>query len=120
MSVESKPLEPRLTNYAITIISFTNHLKSNYAANHLKKQLIRSSISSALNYSEAVFAQSKKDFVHKLSLTLKELHECKMNLKIIKGSHLILDPLKIHDVQSETNELIAICVTSLKTAKANC
>jgi len=66
-------LEERLIDFAANIILFTNHVDKSYAGNHLVGQIVRSSTSPALNYGEAQSAESKKDFIHKMGICLKEL-----------------------------------------------
>lgn len=59
-------------------------MPNNKFANHLAGQLVRSCTSPALNYGETQGAESKKDFIHKMSVVLKELRESLNCLKIIK------------------------------------
>ncbi len=78
-------LQDRLVAFSALIISNTTILKKNFASEHLLKQLIRSVTSAALNYGETQGAESKKDFVHKMKICLKELRESQVNLQIIKN-----------------------------------
>jgi four helix bundle protein len=66
-----------------------NKLDGSYASQHMSKQLIRSATSAALNYGEAQSAESSRDFLHKMKISLKELRESLVNLKIQKGAALI-------------------------------
>jgi four helix bundle protein len=59
-------LEERLISFGVNIIVLSNKIHKNYTGNHLRHQLIRSGTSPALNYAEARFAESKKDFIHKV------------------------------------------------------
>lgn len=52
----------------------------------LSKQLLRSGTSVGANVNEAICAQSKRDFVHKLSISLKEARETKYWLNLLKDS----------------------------------
>ncbi len=111
-------LEDRLVNYATKVLLLTKLMSSDYASVHLAKQLIRSSTSVALNYGEAQSAESRSDFIHKMKVSLKELRESFVCLKIIKNAHLLTgNPLD--EALSETNELICIFVKSTKTAQSN-
>ena len=76
--------EERLVRFAGEIIYFTRKLSDNYENNYYKNQLIRSSGSSALNYGEAQATLTKKDFVYKCSIVIKELKESRTSLKILK------------------------------------
>ncbi len=73
-------LQERLVTFSALVISNTNKLKKSFATDHLSKQLIRSVTSSALNYGEAQGAESRKDFVHKMKICLKELRESQVNM----------------------------------------
>ena len=68
-------LEERLIDFSVLILEITNEMENNYAANHLSKQIIRSSASASLNYGEAQSGESRKDFVNKMKIVLKELRE---------------------------------------------
>jgi four helix bundle protein len=112
-------MEDRLVNFAILVITLGRTLMRNYEGIHLYKQLVRSGTSVALNFGEARNAESKRDFVHKLNIILKELRETQINLKIIDRCQLSRDQDRLHQTVFECNELTAIFVASLKTAKAN-
>ena len=117
--MRKQELEERLIDFAAEIILFTNHIEKLYAGNHLIGQIVRSSTSPALNYGEAQSAESKKDFIHKMGICLKELRETFNCLKIIERAKLTSNTELINKLKSEANELISIFVTSIKTAKTN-
>ena len=117
--MRKQELEERLIDFAAEIILFTNHIEKSYAGNHLIGQIVRSSTSPALNYGEAQSAESKKDFIHKMGICLKELRETFNCLKIIERAKLTSNTELINKLKSEANELISIFVTSIKTAKTN-
>jgi len=110
-------LEERLIHFAVEIIKACNKLDGSYASQHLSKQLIRSSTSAALNYGEAQSAESAKDFLHKMKLSLKELRESLVNLKIQQGAELIRDMDRFNILIQENNELISIFVVSIRTSQ---
>ncbi|MFY8065023.1 MAG: four helix bundle protein [Flavobacterium sp.] len=112
-------LEERLIDFAANIILFTNYVDKSYAGNHLVGQIVRSSTSPALNYGEAQSAESKKDFIHKMGICLKELRETFNCLKIIERANLTSNTELINKLKIEVNELISIFVSSIKTAKTN-
>ena len=111
-------LEDRLVEFAARCIHVSDALSSSKSGQHLAGQLCRSGSSPALNYGEAQGAESRKDFVHKMSICLKELRESLICLKIIIKAKLV-DPGKLEPLASEADELISIFVTSIKTAKKN-
>ena len=112
-------LEKRLVEFAITILKISEILFNTYAGIHLSKQIIRSGTSPALNYAEALGAESRKDFIHKIKIALKELRETNICLRIIKCKPLIRKSFEIESAINECNELISIFVTSIKTASKN-
>lgn len=112
-------LEERLINFAVLIIEITNEMPDKKAANHLSGQIIRSGTSPALNYGEAQSAESRKDFVHKIKIVLKELRETFVCLKIIKRAKLFKSQEKIDKALIENNELISIFVKTVETAQKN-
>ena len=88
-----------------------------FEAQHLGKQIIRSGTASSLLYGEAQGAISKKDFIHKISLVLRELRETQMNLRIIDDCKLMKDRDKLIPIKDENNQLIAIFIKTLQTAR---
>ena len=76
-------LEDRLVDFAVAIIGVTEALPNTRAGSHVAGQLIRSGTSPAPNYGEARSAESRKDFIHKMKISLKELRETMIWLKII-------------------------------------
>ena len=108
-------LQERLVTFSALIISNTSILKNGFATEHLIKQLIRSATSSALNYGEAQGAESKRDFIHKMKICLKELRESQVNLQILEKSNLVIDKETFQSIIKECNELVAIFTSSIKT-----
>lgn len=112
-------LEERLIDFAVLIVHITNRIPNSIAGKQLASQLIRSGTSPALNYGEAQGAESRKDFIHKLKVVLKEIRESHINLRILdKGQLLPNDPDVLNGIK-ETDELIAIFIKSIETAKKN-
>lgn len=85
---------------------------------HVGLQLARSSTSAFANYGEVQSAESRRDFIHKLGICLKELRETRTWLKFVKKMDLanagLVDP-----VLRECDELLAILATSIRTARRN-
>jgi four helix bundle protein len=116
--MKAQDLENRLIDFAVTIVGVVEALPESKAGNHIGGQLIRSGTSPAPNYGEAQSAESRKDFVHKMKISLKELRETMVWLKIIDRKILVPRNEAVRAI-SECNELIAIFVSSTKTADAN-
>ena len=109
-------LEERLIEFAVDVIDIVEVLPNSKAGNHIGNQIVRSGTSPAPNYGEARGAESKRDFVHKLKISLKELRETSVWLKII-AKKKFCDAAKTEKAIKECNELIAIFVSSTKTAE---
>ena len=110
-------LEERLIDFSVEVVKFYEFLKPKKPSVHLGGQLIRSSTSPSLNYGEANAAESKRDFIHKMKVCLKELRETYNCLRIINGAELHDNSNKMKTLLIENNELISIFVTSINTAK---
>ncbi len=79
-------LEDRLIDYAVRIINVSEQLSDTKAGKHISGQLLRSATAAAPNYGEAQSAESPKDFIHKIKISLKELRES----KVLKNLYLAL------------------------------
>ena len=112
-------LEERLLEFSVSIIKIVEELPNGRVGNHVAGQILRSGTSPYPNHGEAQAAESPKDFIHKLRISLKELRETKRWLKLIQRVPLIKPIEKIDATLNETEELIRIFVTSIKTANSN-
>ena len=82
------------------------------------KQVLRSGTSISANVHESEFAQSSADFISKLSIALKEANETMNWLNLLKDTDY-LKPLEFESMAKGCSELIALLVSSIKTAKKN-
>ena len=110
-------LEERLLEFSVRAIRLTRKIESSEAGRHVANQLLRSSTSPLANHGEAQGAESSKDFIHKLKISLKELRETQRWLKLIKRVPLVEKPELLDDLLNETDQLIRIFVASINTAK---
>jgi four helix bundle protein len=113
--MKPQELEDRLVDFAVSVIGVVEDLPNTKAGNHIGNQLVRSGTSPAPNYGEARSAESTKDFVHKMKISLKELRETHIWLRII-GRKKLGDLQFLPAVIGECDELIAIFVSSTRTA----
>lgn len=111
-------LEERLIDFAVLVSDIVERLPETRLGNYLAGQLVRSGCSPALNYGEAQSAESRNDFIHKMKIILKELRESLISLKIIERKQLY-NLEKVLETKNECNQLIAIFVKSIETAKKN-
>ena len=112
-------LEERLVSFAVLIIEIVNEIPNSKAGNHLAGQLVRSGTSPALNYGEAQSGESRRDFIHKIKVVLKELRETFICLKLIYQTRLYKSADKMELALKENDELISIFVKSVETAQRN-
>ena len=112
-------LEERLVTFSVLIIELVNEMPNTKAGNHLSGQIVRSGTSVSLNYGEAQSGESRRDFVHKIKVVLKELRETYVCLKIIHRTKLYKTEGIIQTALKENNELISIFVKSVETAQKN-
>jgi four helix bundle protein len=111
-------LEDRLLEYAARIIRLVDALPGTRAARHVADQLLRCGTSPLANHGELQGAESRKDFIHKLGLCLKEIDEAWRWLRLIRQVPMI-PPSKIDPLLDETKALIKIFAASIRTAERN-
>ena len=123
MSMEQKHkhanLEDRLIAFGVGIVNLGYQLQKFKELKPISDQILRSGISPALNYGEALHAESKKDFIHKMKIALKELHETLISLKILSSLRNNPDLEEVKRLKKENGELVAIFISSVRTAKRN-
>lgn len=110
-------LEQRLLKYSASIIRLVEQLPNSKAGNHIAGQLLRSGTSAFPNHAEAQAAESMRDFIHKMRLCLKELRESLRWLMLIQHVPLVDSKADVGSRIQETDELIRIFVTSIRTAE---
>jgi four helix bundle protein len=114
-----KELEKRLVSLSVNIEKLCKGMSKGFMSEHLTKQIIRSSTSAALNYGEAQAAESRNDFIHKISIVLKELRESQISLNLLSASITENQEQEMEACQKECGELVAIFHKTILTAKAN-
>ena len=116
--VASYGLEDRLVRFGTITCQLGNRLPRTPLGQHVALQLARSSTSSFANYGEVQSAESRRDFIHKLAICLKELRETRTWLKFIRKMALVPEE-SVDKVGRECDELVAILATSIRTARRN-
>ena len=104
--------------FAIEIVNLVRILQNDHKEYVLTKQLLRSGTAVGALISEAEFGQSKLDFVHKLSIALKEANESRYWLNLLHDTNY-LDKTTFTKLLTNCAELIRILVASIKTIKGN-
>jgi four helix bundle protein len=109
-------IQERLISFAVDVIKLSSGLPKTEMGRHLALQILRSGTSPAANYGEARGAESRRDFIHKLGIVLKELNETIIWLEIVRRSEFSKAVL-VENLLRESNELAKIVSASIKTAQ---
>jgi four helix bundle protein len=118
-SLRNYDLADRLIKFNTMIGSLCDLMVNSKEAANLRMQLLRSASSAALNYGEVLVSESRADFIHKISISLKELMESKMTLSLIDGRKLCNDLTLLNNCLDESSQLVAIFIKSVNTARKN-
>ena len=111
-------LEDRLLDFAAAILRLCEQFNDERGASYVASQLLRSGTSALPNHGEAEAAQSKRDFIHKMSICLKELRETRRWLRLAILVPLVTNEKNATMLLEETNQLIRIFFASIRTAEA--
>ena len=112
----SDELIERLINFAARVGKVVDALPDTRMGRHIGGQLVRSGTSPAPNYEEACAAESRADFVHKLSISLKELRESRYWIRLIIKTEMLPEH-RMGELFDECNQLCNIIAQSIVTAK---
>ena len=110
-------LQDRLISFAVDVWNRTRDSSSDPSIARIRDQLVRATTSTAAHYAEARAAESRRDFVHKMQICLKELRETHVWLQILRR---LVGPAELQSLASECDQLTAIFVSSIKTARRSC
>ncbi|MEE1094991.1 MAG: four helix bundle protein [Paludibacteraceae bacterium] len=110
-------LEEKTYSFALRIIKAYKYLndKNVYV---LSKQLLRSGTSIGANCREATYAQSKQDFISKLSISLKETNETIYWLELLHDSNIISNE-SFESIHNDALEILKLLISIIKTSKSN-
>ena len=104
--------------FAIRIVKLSQFLQADMKEYVLSKQVLRSGTAIGALIREAEFGQSKPDFIHKLSIALKEANETEYWLLLLKDTHFI-DEASYKGIADHCSELIKMLISSINTARKN-
>lgn len=111
-------LKERTKSFALRIIGLVDGLPTSRTAEVIGRQLLRSGTSVGANYRAACRAKSVADFIAKMGIVEEEADECIYWMELLTEANIF--PLaKLQPLMTEANELVAITVASIKTAKEN-
>ena len=111
-------LKDKSYEFALRSVKLSRYLSDEKREFVLSKQMLRSATSIGANVEEATQAQSKVDFIHKLSISQKESFETHYWLRLLRDSALI-EPRLAASLLSQCEELQRLLTASIKTSKAS-
>jgi len=110
-------LEDRLLEFAVALVELTDDLPNTRAGNHIAGQLLRCGTSPYGHHGEVESAESRKDFIHKLKVCLKELRETRRWLRLVSRLRKMNSDPRLLACLAEAEELIRIFVASVRTTE---
>ena len=111
-------MKQRTRRFALRVIRLTEALPKRRLADVLGRQLLRSGTSVGANYRSACRARSRADFIAKMGIVEEELDECMYWLELIIDESLV-SRRRLAPLMQEASELLAMTVSSIKTARSN-
>src|SRR3954468_2549555 len=116
--MDADELRQRTKRFALRVLNLVAALPKTIEGRAIANQLVRSGTSIAANYRSACRARSKAEFIAKLGVVLEEADETQLWLELIVEGKL-LTAGRVRPLLDEANELVAIFVTSRKSAASN-
>lgn len=113
MNTKSEEFKQRIIKFVVNISNELNKLAKNQTNLIFTKQIIRSASSIGANYQEAQNAHSKKEFIQKLSISLKEATETIYWIEIIEATN----NLELNQTKQENTEILKILTSIVKSSK---
>lgn len=111
-------LGERFLDFADRVVSVVEALPETRIGRRIADQLLRSGTSPLGIYEEACAAESRRDFIHKLGICLKEIRESRAWLRLISRRNLIPSP-RLEQLVDESDQLARIIGQSIVTARSN-
>jgi four helix bundle protein len=112
--MNEQEFKQRTKALALRVIKLVSSLPKNTVSEVIGKQLIRSGTSVGANYRAACRARSTADLIAKLRIVEEEADECLYWMELIVEAKLV-DVANLRSIMSETNEILAMTVASIKT-----
>jgi len=110
-------IKERTFEFGVQIIRLVNTLSRTIAGSKVAEQLVKSGTSIGANVEEADGAESKRDFVHKMSIARKEARETRYWLRIVRATGLSKDAQEISYLLQESDELVRILSAIIRSAR---
>ena len=111
-------LKQRTKQFTLHVIKLVEAIPNTTTGRTIGNQLLRSGMSVGANYRAACRGKSKADFIAKAGISLEEADECMYWMELLQEARII-PAERLKDLMKETDELVAIFTSSIKTARAN-
>ncbi|MFQ5814066.1 MAG: four helix bundle protein [Anaerolineae bacterium] len=112
-------IKERTFEFGVQVVRLVNTLPRTVAGVEVGRQLVKSGTSIGANMEEADGAESKRDFIHKVSIARKEARETRFWLRVVRATGLSKDAQKIDYLTQESDELVRILSAIIISAKRN-
>ena len=110
------PIQSKSMDFSIRVVRMYQYLTREFHEFVLSKQLLRSGTAIAANIREARYAQSRRDFVSKLSIALKEASETQYWLDLLYRTDY-LDAAAHQSIITDCDELVKLLTSIVKSSK---
>ena len=110
------PLSEKSFSFALRIVKLNNYLHKKHKEYILSKQVLRSGTSIGALIAEGKYAQSKADFLNKLTIALKEASETEYWIRLLFNSGFIDEKMFV-SLYRDIDELLHLLIASTKTVK---
>lgn len=117
-NVKNNVILEKSFNFAVRIVKMIQYLQKGKQEYLLTKQILRSGTSIGALVRESQYAESSKDFIHKLKISLKEANETEYWLLLLREGNYITEQ-QFQSINPELKEIIKLLVSIVKASKKN-
>ncbi|MBE6194963.1 MAG: four helix bundle protein [Rikenellaceae bacterium] len=110
-------IEDKSFDFAVRIVNLYKHLQDEHRENVMSKQVLRCGTSIGANIKEAMHAQSRKDFISKMNIALKESYETEYWLRLLYKADYITD-VEFKSIYTENQDISNIIAKIIITSKS--
>ena len=105
-------------DFAVRVVNLCKYLEKTHSEYTLSKQLLRCGTAIGANFRESRNAASRKDFINKVMIALKEADETQFWLELLFKTNFLLEN-EYESVNADCRELVGLLTAIIKTAKNN-
>ena len=116
---KGRDIAERLSRLGADVLAIARRLPLGREFRHVADQLVRAGTSCGANYGEARGAQSRADFIHKVTIAAKEARETVYWLELLQQHEVASDDHELARIADEARQLAAILSASSRTARRN-